>query len=69
MDRSWVVGMRGKSLQHLAYEISDFSKRFLAWAYEISDFSKRFPEISKQVIYPSVGRDKVSDGIRFLRGF
>ena len=38
MDRSWVVGMRGKSLQHLAYEISDFSKRFLAWAYEISDF-------------------------------
>ena len=29
---------RGKSLQHLAYEISHFSKGFLAETYEISDF-------------------------------
>ena len=29
---------RGKSLQHLAYELSHFQKGFLAKAYEISDF-------------------------------
>ena len=30
---------RGKSLPYLAFEISNFSKGFLAKAYEISDFS------------------------------
>ena len=29
---------RGKSLQNIAYEISEFLKRFLTRAYEISDF-------------------------------
>ena len=39
--------LRGKSLQHLAYEICHFSKGFLAQAYEISDFLKGFPKIFK----------------------
>ena len=39
---------RGKSLKHLAYEISNFSKRFLGWAYEISDFLEGYPEISNE---------------------
>ena len=29
-----IVGNEGKSLQHLAYEISNLSKGFLAWAFE-----------------------------------
>ena len=48
--RNW--NPTGKSLQHLAYEISHFSKAFLSEAYEISDFFKGFLEISYG--YPSV---------------
>ena len=44
----WGARTRAKSLQHLTYEISHFSKGFLAQAYEISDFLQGFPEISKE---------------------
>ena len=39
---------RGKSLRHLAFEISHFSKGFLTKPYDISDLLWGFPEIFKE---------------------
>ena len=57
----------GKSLEHLAYEIPDFAKGFLAKAYEIFDFIIEISRDFKRVIYPS-GQRRRGERLILSRG-
>ena len=60
---------RGKSLQHLAYEIS-LSIRFLAQVYEISHFSKGFLAQAYEISHFSKGfLAQAYEISHFLQGF